>query len=134
MFLERCSLYQGQAATATNLKTGPAMIGLEVKTGTPSKPPPPPSRRHLSHRTPFGLRQIKQAAKPHTQRYPVHPEGSVQKKISDPSPTLLVTCSSNHLSPSSPPSLMRAISLHHADPCRPPSRSLPPPHIRQPTL
>ncbi|KAK2393853.1 hypothetical protein QL285_055755 [Trifolium repens] len=41
MLLEQCNLCQGQAATATDLKSDPAMNGLEVKTDTPSTPPPP---------------------------------------------------------------------------------------------
>jgi hypothetical protein len=34
MLLGQCSLCQGQAATATYLKTDPAMNGLEVRTNT----------------------------------------------------------------------------------------------------
>ncbi|KAK2413222.1 hypothetical protein QL285_035953 [Trifolium repens] len=41
MLLEQCSLYQGLAATATYRRTDPAINGLEVRTDTPSTPPPP---------------------------------------------------------------------------------------------
>ncbi|KAK2430027.1 hypothetical protein QL285_028407 [Trifolium repens] len=41
MLLGQCSLYQGPASTATYQKTDPAINGLEVRTDTPSTPPPP---------------------------------------------------------------------------------------------
>jgi hypothetical protein len=141
MLLGQCSLCQGPAATATYRKTDPAKHRLEVRTDTPSTPPPTPLNclRHTqaSLFDPHPNNDISAtvsclvSAKSYKRLNCTHngipsTQGSVQKKVADPSPTLLVTCSSNHLLSCSPPSQIRIISFHHNEPLRPPTRTLRP--------
>ncbi|KAK2390609.1 hypothetical protein QL285_064132 [Trifolium repens] len=63
--LGQCSLFQGQAATVTCLKTEPAMHGLEVKTDTPPTPPPPtPSTASATPRPPPLLPILTRTSRP----------------------------------------------------------------------
>ncbi|KAK2389492.1 hypothetical protein QL285_063079 [Trifolium repens] len=118
MLLGQCSLCQRQAAT--DLKTDPAMNGLEVKNDTPSTPPAPtPSTASTTPRPPPQLPTLTRTSQPpcivwsppnqtdgqtaHTKESPRPKDRSRRKCLTHPLPSSIhapqTICPLDHLPP-----------------------------------